>query len=74
MQELFLPIRGISQGLPVDKESTQTSGYMNNVRPEDVLEKRIRIGKRPGLDKWSTTQVGGAEFPIIAFTVVSTLS
>lgn len=74
MIELALPIKGISKGISVDKESPITSGYMNNVRPEDVLEKRIRLGKRPGLDKWSDTQIGGAEFPIIAMTVVSTLA
>lgn len=74
MIEIQAPIKGTSKGVSVDKEPPNTSGYMNNVRPEDVLEKRIRLGKRPGLDKWSDTQVGGAEFPIVAMCVVSTLA
>jgi hypothetical protein len=74
MIEWVLPIRGISKSMIVDKESPTTSGYINNVRPRDVLEKRIRLGQRPGLDKWSTTQVGGAELPVVAMTVVSVLS
>jgi len=73
MNELPVPLGGISKCVAVDKESPSTSGYMNNVRPQDVLGKRLRLGQRPALDKWSTTQIGGAEFPIVAMTVVSTL-
>jgi hypothetical protein len=71
MIELPVPIQGISKGVPVDKESPATSGYMNNVRPTDTLEGRIRLGQRPGLDKWSTDQIGDVEQPIVAFCVVS---
>lgn len=73
MIELSPPIQGISKGFPVDKESLVTSGYMNNVRAKDVLEKRFRLGKRPGLDKWCTTQIGAAEQPIVAFCVVASV-
>lgn len=74
MQELFPPIKGISKGLPVDKEEVTTSGYMNNVRPTDVLEKRIRLGQRPGLDKWSTNQIGASEQPIVAMCIVAAVA
>lgn len=50
--EIFLPIKGLFKGLAFDKNPNLTSGYMNNVRPRDTLENRIRIGQRPGLDKW----------------------
>lgn len=69
------PIRGISKGFPVDKEPPLTSGYMNNVRPTDVLEKRIRLGQRPGLDKWGAgTLIGAAEQPVVCICVVSAIN
>jgi len=74
MLELPPPIRGVSKGLPVDKESPATSGYMNNVRPTDTLEKRIRLGQRPGLDKWSDDQIGSAENPVVAMCFVSAIA
>jgi len=74
MIELTPPIKGISKGLPVDKEQPTTSGYMNNVRPVDVLEKQLRLGQRPGLDKWSDTQIGDAEQPVVAMCVVAAVA
>ncbi|KKN06168.1 hypothetical protein LCGC14_1080060 [marine sediment metagenome] len=74
MIELTPPIRGISKGLPVDKEPITTSGYMNNVRPIDTLERRLRLGQRPGLDKWGAgVQIGAAEQPVVALTVVASV-
>lgn len=64
--EFSLPIKGISKGLPVEQQPPATSGYMNNVRPRDVLENRIRIGQRPGLDKAYSEQIGGnSNYPIV---------
>jgi hypothetical protein len=75
MIELPPPIRGISKGLPVDKEPLSTSGYMNNVRPVDTLEGRIRLGQRPGLDKWGAgTQIGAAEQPVVCICLVSAVA
>ena len=71
MIELPSPIQGISKGVPVDKESPATSGYMNNVRPVDTLERKIRLGQRPGLDKWSTDQIGASEQPVVCMVVVA---
>jgi len=72
--ELTPPVRGISKGFPVDKEPSTTSGYMNNVRPTDVLENKMRLGQRPGIDKWgSGTLVGGANNPVVAFCVVAAI-
>lgn len=74
MIELVPPIRGISKGLPVDKEQPTTSGYMNNVRPVDVLERQLRLGQRPGLDKWSTDQIGDSEQPVVAMCIVAAVA
>ena len=75
MIELTPPIKGVSKGLPVDKEPPVTSGFMLNVRPVDSLERRLRLGQRPGLDKWGAgTQIGAAEQPVIAFTVVAAIA
>lgn len=63
--EFPLPMRGLSEGLPVGDEQDGTSGYMLNVRPRDVLEGRLRIGQRPGLKKAYSQQIGGASSPII---------
>jgi len=74
MTELPPPIQGISKGVPVDKESPATSGFCNNVRPVDTLESRIRLAQRPGLDKWSDVQIGAAEQPVVAMTIVAAIA
>ena len=71
--EIPSPVQGILKGFSPDKPMQNYSEYMNNCRPQDVLEKRIRIGQRPGLDKWSTTQIGGSEQPIVAICIVSSV-
>lgn len=74
MQELTPPIKGVSKGLPVDKEQPTTSGYMDNVRCVCTLEGKLRLCQRPALDKWSETQIGGAEQPVVALTVVAAVA
>ena len=70
-----LPIKGVSRGLIVGEQDPLTSGYMNNVRPRDVLENRVRIGQRPGLDKWGAgTLIGGAAQPVVAICGVSSVA
>jgi len=71
--EFELPLRGINKGMPSDTPGKNYSEYMNNVRVIDVLEKKVRIGQRPGLDKWSDNQIGDAEKPIVAICSVSSV-
>jgi hypothetical protein len=71
--EFQLPLQGLSEGLSVTSEQGMTSGYMSNCRPRDVLEKRIRIGQRPGLKKAYSQQIGGAAEPIIWLGSVTTV-
>jgi hypothetical protein len=66
-----IPIKGKYVGVPIAEAPVGTSGDLKNVRPRDVAEGRLRIGQRPGLDKWSTDQLGGADAPIVAIGFVS---
>ncbi len=72
--EILPPIKGVFRGSLTGHAPELTSESMNNVRPVDVQEKRVRIGQRPGLDKWGNgTQVGAAEQPIVAMCFVSSV-
>lgn len=73
--KIQLPIKGKSLGVPVELSPPATSGYVNNIRPRDVLENRIRIGQRPGLDKWGDgDQIGGSEQPVVCICTVSSVA
>jgi hypothetical protein len=74
MVKLPLPIRGINKGITVSVTPSEYTTNMDNVRPRDVLEQRVRLGQRPGLKKWSTDQVGGSEQPVVAMCSVSSVS
>lgn len=69
-----LPIRGESHAFSVDKTEPVFTDYCLNVFPTDVSENRLRLGKRPGLAQWSTTQIGGTEQPVVQMVIVSTTS
>jgi len=70
----MLPIKGVHKGGTVEQSPAMTSGHMNNVRARDVLENKVRIGQRPGLDKWGDgDQIGGAELPVVSICTVSTV-
>ena len=72
--EILPPIRGLFKGSLTGHAPELTSESMNNVRPVDVQEKRVRIGQRPGLDKWGNgTQVGAAEQPVVAMCFVNSV-
>ena len=67
------PIRGIHKGLPADTPAPNTSEHMNNVRAKG-FGGRILIVQRPGLDLWSTDQVGDAENPVVAMCTVASVA
>jgi hypothetical protein len=72
--EILPPLKGLHRGTLHGHAPELTSEYMNNVRPVDTLENRIRIGQRPGLDKWGNGDlVGAAEQPVVAMCVVSSI-
>ncbi len=70
--ELSFPIQGKSEITAASKQPQLTSPYINNVRPQDVSERRIRGGQRPGLDKRYSQRIGGnANYPVIALLTVT---
>jgi len=74
MKDIPLPIRGINRGSSVTQSPKEFSASMNNVRPRDSLEGRLRLGQRPGLVKWGEgTQVGEAEQPVVSINSVSSV-
>ena len=72
--ELLPPIKGVFRGSLMGHAPVLTSEEMNNVRTIDTQGKRVRIGQRPGLDKWANgTLVGAAEQPVVAMTFVNSV-
>lgn len=72
--KLNLPIKGFSEGLPIDKSDPMTSGHQNNVRAIGVLEKRIKVSQRPAVVNWGgATQIGDTQQPVVAMCSVSTV-
>ncbi len=74
LEEIPLPLRGINFSYPLDKQDASSSPYMDNVRPFDTLERRIRLGQRPGMDKMYSQQIGGATFPVVWVGLVTTVA
>ena len=74
--ELLPPIKGLFRGTLLGHAPELTSESMNNIRPRDSLEKRLRVGQRPGLDKWGNgDSIGGdTDFPVVMILQVSTLT
>ena len=68
-----LPIRGVSDGMFEGSPLPSTSGHINNIRVKDVLEGKLRISQREGLDKAFSQQVGGAARPIVLLATITTV-
>lgn len=72
--KLRFPYEGIDKGRALNEQPNMTSPNMNNVRPYDVLDNRMRGGQRPGLGKWGNgDQIGAAEQPVVAICTVSSV-
>lgn len=72
--KLRFPYEGVDKGRALCEQPEMTSPDMNNIRPYDVLDNRMRGGQRPGLDKWGNgDQVGAAEQPVVAMCTVSSV-
>jgi len=71
--KIRFPYEGIDKGRALCEQPEMTVPHMNNMRPRDVLDNRMRGGQRPGLDKWSATQIGAAEQPVVCMVVVSSV-
>ncbi len=65
------PHLGLVEGLPSGDQQAGTSPSLQNVRPFDIVDERIRGGQRPGTVLAYTTRVVG-DFPIINMTEIVT--
>lgn len=66
-----LPIRGINKGMASADTPVEYSEFMENVRPRDILEGKLRIGSRPGLAKFNEVEIGNEFQPVVAMCQVS---
>ena len=65
IREFEAPIKGFSEGFNVDQAPPGYSFYMNNVRIIDTLDRKLRIGQRPGLEKKYIQLIAGVAGPIV---------
>lgn len=73
-QEFPPPMKGYSEGFDVSDTPNEYSSYMNNVRPVDTLERKLRLGQRPGLDKAYTQQIASVAGPIVEILSVTVVN
>jgi hypothetical protein len=66
------PTLGLSEGVPATEQPVRTSFSLQNVRPYDVSEERIRGGQRPGTVLAYDTQVVGDNPVINMASIVTT--
>ena len=71
---LDFPYKGVHKGRAGCDQPKGTSPDLKNVRPYDTLDKRIRGGQRPGIDKLFSQQIGGAAKPIIDMCTVTVVN
>ena len=63
------PILGLVSGSPSSAQPLQTSPSLQNVRPYDIEEEKIRGGQRAGTVLAYTTQIAG-DYPILEMVAV----
>lgn len=71
---LMFPVRGIDKARAPHAQPEATSPDMNNMRPFDVADERIRGGQRPAMKKRYSEQVTNAASgagPVVAMCEVS---
>ena len=60
------PIKGFSEGFPVEDAPRQFSGDLNNMRPVSTLTGKILLCQRAGQDKKFAAQLAGVAGPVVA--------
>ncbi len=71
--EIPAPIKGISKTAPLDKMPPLTSHDMLNMRGICSLERKVRLGQRPGFAKLFAQQIGGIAAPVVMVGSVTTV-
>jgi len=72
--KLSFPVKGIHKGVAASSQPEMTSPDMLNVRPYDVLERKVRGGQRGGISKLYARQIGEVASPIVAICSVTVVS
>ena len=65
------PIYGLASGTPASGQPLRTSFQLQNVRPYDVSDERMRGGQRPGTALAYTTQITG-DYAVLYMTSITT--
>ena len=65
------PIKGLVDGVPSSQQPIQTSVFLKNVRPYDVLKEQTG-GQRPGTILAYDTQISGESHPVLLMTNIVT--
>lgn len=73
--EIKFPLKGIDKNWANSEQPPITSPDMNNVRPKDVSEARLRGGQRPGLDKWGDgDRIASSQEPVVIILTVAAVT
>lgn len=72
--ELEAPLGGLDKSLAAQKQRPFTTRHAPNMRPAGSLEKRLRLGPRPGLVKSFSRRISGSSNPIRMLTVMRSLA
>ena len=67
---LPFPLKGINRNYAESDQPNLTSPAMQNVRPSDVMENRVRGGQRPGLKRQYPIRIGNGK-PVVAIAEVT---
>ena len=65
------PLLGLAEGVPATEQPVRTSFSLQNVRPYDVADERVRGGQRPGTVLAYDTQIVG-DNPVISIDAIVT--
>jgi hypothetical protein len=68
--KIYFPFNGLDKTFSNEETRQLMSPIIMNVRGKDVVEDRVRGGQRPGLDKFSSTQIGSE--PILLMRQINT--
>ncbi len=72
--EFPFPRLGLNKNWAKSKQPQETSPDLQNVRPYDVQDNRVRGGQRPGLVKVMEYEGDAPDRPILALTQITTTS
>ncbi|MDO8303353.1 MAG: hypothetical protein Q7T18_08930 [Sedimentisphaerales bacterium] len=67
-----IPKKGLYANSPASQQPLETSPHLNNVRPYDAFEGRLRLGQRPGMIRKFGQKIGSGS-PVVAICQITTV-